>query len=233
MLSVIVPTVGRPTLGRTLRSVIPQLASSDELIVIADGPEAHEAASGIVGRLNGRCRLYATDTRTGSWGNAQRDLGMTLATRTHLTFMDDDDVYAPGAFAAIRKAVTVDSDAVHIFGMRAWNGDVLPSTREVLSGNVGTPMVVIPNVKERLGSWVHPELLDQGRSDFAFISETISKHPRLVWHDEVIALCRPTTPLLVAVGSPAARRSDVLVAKFPRVAGIYRLARKPIRLLRR
>ena len=126
MLSVIVPTVGRRTLGRTLRSVIPQLAQSDELIVIADGPEALQAASGIVRRLNGRCRLHATEARTGSWGNAQRDLGMVLATGTHLTFMDDDDIYAPGALDAIRKAVTLDSEAVHVFGMRTWNGEVLP-----------------------------------------------------------------------------------------------------------
>ena len=58
------------------------------------------------------------------------------------------------------------------------------------------------------------ELLDQGRSDFAFISETVPKHPRLAWHDEVIAICRPTTSLR---GGRIARcrRSDVLRGEVP------------------
>lgn len=158
---------------------------------------------------------------------------MALATGTHLTFMDDDDVYAPNALVAVRTAAAAEPDAIHIFRMRAWNGELLPRTATVTSGNVGTPMIVVPNVKEKLGRWVHPELSDQGRSDFAFISETTDSYSELIWHDEVIALCRPTRELLVEVGSTAAGWRDTLALRFPGVALIYRLARRPLRLSRR
>jgi hypothetical protein len=81
-LSIIVPTVGRWTLERTLDSIRPQLHAEDELIVVY----SHEVTR---------------DPSLGR-GGAEKVEGMRRATGTHLAFMDDDDVYLPGALDLMR-----------------------------------------------------------------------------------------------------------------------------------
>ena len=92
--SVIVPTAGRATLTQTLASIAPQLGLGDELLVRRADCE---------------------------WCNESRDLLCAKATGTHLLFMDDDDVYADGAFTLIRAVVAAHPARTHIFKMRHGN----------------------------------------------------------------------------------------------------------------
>lgn len=123
-LSVIIPTVGRPTLQRTLESVTSQLRSGDEVITLMDD--------------------------TGDSGNSPRDRAKPSG--THVWYLDDDDTAAPGALVHLRRMAAKAPDAMWVFRMLYSDGEVLWKERVIKPGNVGTPCVLVPNVP--LPRWV-------------------------------------------------------------------------------
>lgn len=158
--SVIVPTCGRESLTQTLASLAPQIGDGDELIVLRrdDAP----------------------------WGHAARDEAMPRCNGTHLWFMDDDDIAAPGALTTIREKVGVDPDTIHIFRMQNSGGGVYWSDPVARYGNVGTPMMVVPNVPGKLGVWNDNGVYE---GDWKFLSSTLKlRGDTPVFHREIVAL---------------------------------------------
>jgi hypothetical protein len=127
----IVPTIGRPSLQRALDSI--ELWPGDELLVARnDKPE-------------------------GGWGAYERNAAVPHAHGGWLAFLDDDDVYLPGARAAhalgIASAIRRRSITPIIFKMRlAGTEEVLWRTPDLFYGNVGTPMMLVPNDPAHLRS---------------------------------------------------------------------------------
>jgi hypothetical protein len=120
------------------------------------------------------------------WGNASRDDAISRAAGSHLWFMDDDDEAAPGALEVIRAAVEREPGRVHLFRMDD-GGTLFWADPEARMGNVGTPMIVVPNDPDRLGSWGSVY-----EGDWAFLSTTLALHEQpAVFHDEVVAYVRP------------------------------------------
>ncbi len=188
LLSIIIPTIGRPELRRTLESLeAAGIRSTDEVFVIADGkhPEARLICEDFQGLLN---LQYLETRKTGGFGGHQRNVGMGLAKGTHVLFMDDDDRYTAGALEVVRKAVSASPNAPHFFKMesmtdrRPWKR--IWEEKRVFLGNVGSPMFVFPIIDGLLGTWPMSHC-----SDFGFVSDTIPRfgEDRIVWHEEVIA----------------------------------------------
>ena len=171
-ITVIVATCDRPTLRRAVRSS----RWADEIVVVFDAGDAPRHVRG--------CTTTAFGP-TGAWGGPQRNHGMSLATGTHLAFMDDDDAYTRHAGRAIREAVEDAPDRVHVFRMR--NGDKVYSG-PVASGKVGTPMFVLP--REPAGRWT-----ESYGDDLDFITDTRRlRGDEPLYHDAVVAVVRPPTP---------------------------------------
>ena len=99
--------------------------------------------------------------------------------------MDDDDVFTPDALAAIRRGVAQHPERVLLFRMDNY-GTVLWRDREIRYGNVGTPMVVVPNDSARLASW--------RLGDYEFIRDSCHRLGEPVWCEEVVAVVRPHAP---------------------------------------
>lgn len=160
--TIIIPTAGRATLTRTIGSVTPQLEPGDELLILR---------------------------RDCEYGNESRDDAMRRAAGTHLLFIDDDDEHTPDALEVIRGRVQPDPDRVHVFKMRFRDGLILWTDEEMRAGNVGTPMVCVPNQPGRLGVWANA---DGHLSDFGFLAATMRlRGDQAVFHDELVALVRP------------------------------------------
>jgi hypothetical protein len=118
-ISVLVASIGRPTLGRTMQSVMGQLHPTDQLLI----------------DVNGDC----------PWGHAARNRMMKAADGDAIVFMDDDDIYLPDALKLIRIGFREAPDRVHIFKMRYYDGREIWSDEQVREGNVSTQMVCVPN----------------------------------------------------------------------------------------
>lgn len=186
-LSIIVPTPDGEGLDRLAESILPQIGSGDEVIVVGDthdGPLPH---------VEGLCRAYGWryaeyDARGHAWGHPQINEGMRQARGDYLVFIDDDDIFTPEALHIIRAAADELSEPrVLLFRFRCERlGRTLPETHEVVENAIGGHCIVPPNIPERLGQWA-----DRYAGDFDFIVSTLAHWPEgPVWRDEVIAVAR-------------------------------------------
>jgi hypothetical protein len=107
------------------------------------------------------------------------------AAGTHLVFMDDDDLFASGAFATMRSFATTHPDRIGIFRMRLDDDRVIWTDPEVRGGNVSSQMFCVPNIPGKLGRWDHGR---ERAADYAFIAETVRLQGEPVFRPEIIAL---------------------------------------------
>src|SRR3954466_2671515 len=98
-LSVIVPTIGRPTLDRALQSIKPR--PDDEVIVVSTN---HDARS--VARSHGYSYLDYPFSDSVAGGAQERSYGIKFAAGDYLVFLDDDDVMAEGGIETIHEEVS-------------------------------------------------------------------------------------------------------------------------------
>jgi hypothetical protein len=169
MISFIVPTVGRPSLARTLASI--EARPGDEILVVGDGFRTNDN------------RVRYVDCAPGKdWGAAERNFVTPLARGQYLAHIDDDDAYAPGTRALMQDAIMRTPGRPVLFRMRYPCGITLWAEPSLRCGNVGTPMMLIPNRPTMLGTWG-----SFVGGDCHFL-ETMKWRPEdIVWRPEVIA----------------------------------------------
>jgi len=156
-ISFIIPTIGRKSLKRTVDSI--KKRPGDEVIVMEDIPPTH------------------------MWGNNRRNEGMAKATCEYLAFIDDDDWYAPNAREIMEQAISENPGKPNLFRMQFPNGQVLWKNKEVLPGNIGTPMILVPNIKEKLYYWPGK----RNMADFIFVDRWNWPKENIIWREEIIA----------------------------------------------
>lgn len=190
--SVIIPTTGRDTLPRTLASVTAAgfRPMHDELIVVRDGPDDGTVSDWVqlwANIIHDAAYVHQLLPAVGDYGGAARTLALAKAHRTWATFMDDDDVYVPGALTAMREALADAPLVPHVFRMVDPGGNVLWRAPRLEGGNLGTPCIVVPVDAARLPRW--------GReydADYRFLLACVDAWGGQVeWREEVIAQCRP------------------------------------------
>lgn len=122
-ISVVIPTIGRPTLQRAIDSC----AGADEILVL--------------------------ENQDGDNGYRARNTLMAQATGDVLAFCDDDDVFVPDAIDLIRARAAEHPGRPLLFQMRLNGGQVIWSQPRLGYGNIGTPCIVVPNQPDKLGTW--------------------------------------------------------------------------------
>jgi glycosyltransferase involved in cell wall biosynthesis len=157
-ISFIVPTIGRPTLKKTLDSI--ETWPGDEVLVIKHNPPSN------------------------NWGNAERQEGTNKAKGDYLAYIDDDDVYVPGAREIMHKAIEETAGCPILFRIKYPSGRVLWEKKWVKNGNVSTQMILVPNSPEMLYGW------DQKHSwaDFWFINRWKWPSKSIVWKKDITVL---------------------------------------------
>ena len=110
--STIIPTVGRPTLARTVHSVLSQSFDWDdfEVIVVNDSGKSLVPANW---QTSERVQVINTNRRERS---IARNTGAAVAKGQYLHFLDDDDWLAPDAYQHLRELSQV-SAAKWLYGM--------------------------------------------------------------------------------------------------------------------
>lgn len=186
-LTVIVPTVGRASLARTLQSVASQAGENDEILVVAARTADRQKVLHAIPKSAATWRLLTCREPLSNHGDIERNLAIPHANGTHLCFLDDDDIYLPGALAAMRDRAT---DVPVIFRMSHWLIRPLWNEPTLRFGNVSTQMFLVPNTPGKLGRWA-PHVNTEG-TDFTFITETCELQGAPLWDKRLIAQARPS-----------------------------------------
>jgi glycosyltransferase involved in cell wall biosynthesis len=165
-ISFILPTIGRPTLTRTLNSI--QRRDDDEILV-----------AGYINVDDPRPRYFQMDNGR-DWGRSERLLMMQYAKCEYLAFIDDDDWYTPDARQQMEDVITTYPGRPVLFRMKYPNGIVIWADEEVRCGNVSTQMILIPNQPEMFGTWTTDRA-----GDFQFLNSMKWPHSEIVWARQV------------------------------------------------
>jgi len=179
-LCIVTPTISRPTLARALRSAV--LSPGDEWLVIGDGSQPEAEAQ--VAALNVPGMHYVEGPETHHYGNEQRDLAMSMARAAYFLFLDDDDIFLPGALERIRHYV----DGSPVMFRMHHNGGIIWRDQMIAPGNTGGSMFCVPNVPGKFGRWGDSQAYT---SDQQFILATMKHWPTLIWSGEIIVECNP------------------------------------------
>ncbi len=187
LLSVVVPSIGKPGLESTLRSVRLQDGGDDvEVVVVGDTLDAPLPHVETLAMRYGACYLPHAGTRH-CWGQEQRQAGMEHASGRWLAFLADDDIWRPGALDAIRPLLLASRSRPLLFRVQHWVGRLIWDIPALVQGHVDANCIVAPNDPTRLGTW---GLRYEG--DFDFISGTAAHYASVDFRTEVIGLCRPS-----------------------------------------
>lgn len=179
-ISVITPTIGRPSLKVMLDGLLPQLEVGDEVLIVGDGPQP--AAKQLVDSLRSPFIKYWEHGPIWNYGNPQRNLAISVAKGDYIMFLDDDDRIEPKAIDIIKKAISENPGRIFMFKMDHV-GHLLWREPKVVSGNISGQMFVCPNLKGRIGTWS-----SRYAADFDFITGTIALYPEerniIIWKEE-------------------------------------------------
>jgi len=162
-LSIILPTLGRDSLKRTLET-IPSLPEV-EVVLIGDGinetllpiSQHHERV------------VVARHPRSGDCGYSARNLGLVAATGEWVTFIDDDDYYAPegvNRILAYCQSARYGLPAVFKMMRMSFN-DCLWHKPQLVLGNQGLQQFVCRNRPE------HPRFGTFYTADFNFMQMVV------------------------------------------------------------
>jgi hypothetical protein len=179
LISCIIPTIGRPTLDRTLASLRAQAAPDElELLVVGDAHPGHAELPG------------AREIGVHAWGHPQREYGQANATGAWLWWLQDDDVATEGALESLRQDTTRGERVPILYRVRTRHSGVIwrrPGRLAV--GEIDADCIVAPNDPLRLGEWP-----PRYTGDFDFIRDTVAYYggpERVRWERDVIAEGRP------------------------------------------
>lgn len=184
LLSVIVPTIGRDTLARTLDSL---QGDGVEVVVVADEREKPlPHVRDLVWGHGPRFRHLRHQSTACDWGNSARNAALPLARGAMVAYLDDDDAWAPHASLALFEAISGHPGQPLIFKMRNADGSLLWGDPGVRHGNVGTPMMVLPRAMALRGRW--DETAYDG--DWRYLRDCLDG-AEPIWCEDVLAEVRP------------------------------------------
>lgn len=176
-LSVIVATIGRPSLARALESVSP--SPHDEIIVVSRQLEVSPLAEA-------RGALFRHwDGPQIAGGAYERQHGIEQATGDYLIFLDDDDVMAPEGLEIVRaEAGKLEAPLPLLFRVQEPGGFIWSQQPSLVYGEVTGSQFVPPNSK--LVPWPIDPCGDQ-----PFIESVIGNWGGYKAVDRVIIRIRP------------------------------------------
>lgn len=185
LFTVCIPTIGRPTLPRTLASIPPDV----EVIVVAD---THEMDVDTLANVQAYTfgKNLELDAGRHDRGDSQIAYGFRRARGRWLLNCGDDDVYEPDAFEIMRAAIE-DQITPHplLFKVELLPNNLrgmadpvtLWSHREIERFKVTGQSFLCPNDPSRLGTW---------DTDWRFMAETVANYGGMVdWRDELTMRC--------------------------------------------
>jgi hypothetical protein len=163
--NVIITTTGRYTLPVFFDSLAPQLGADDYITLISDKADWHVHVAQAFSHVRCNCTkvLIENAGSLGWWGHGSRNKWQRTLPGAYHLHADDDDLYLPGAFDAIRRHVRDLQPRLYIFRMiRRWDGVVnlippmsVTHPSQIRPRAVSTQCGVIRAVPELYREWAY------------------------------------------------------------------------------
>jgi hypothetical protein len=200
-LSVLITTIGRPSLQRMLESLACQLHPQDRIYLAVEGHADHSLIRQQIESIkikypNLNVSVMTHPTTLGSWGHGLRNYYQKSLKGDFILHGDDDDVYTPNAIEAIRFRIRSNLNA-DLFVFQMWRPyhtskygelfDLIPIKTshgtQMTMGDIGTPCGVVKNIPDKFGEWK----LERG-GDYHFWQQTANAigAERIQWCREII-----------------------------------------------
>lgn len=205
-LSLVIPTIGKPSLAQTLASCrIQKWLPGDHVMIVSDGAPSGELIE-LCAHYGYGFNLHQVRGPGKCWGHSVRNEvnERGWATGSHIMNLDDDDALAPNAISTIREEIGKNPTIPHLFQMDARApslnlGIVWKRPWGIEDQNVSSANIVTPNARSLLGHWAE----DRYNGDMAFIEDTVRLHQgRVRWVPFISHICRPTPVYLEGFPSP-------------------------------
>jgi len=177
--SIITPTALRRGTQDSILNTLKQMRSSDELIVVSDGPMTDEFKSAITqaeAKISYHRDVKLIETpRTKFWGNFQRDVALCVANRSHVLYVDDDDQL--DNLEQVRGLVAQNPSFIHTFNLDG-AGISWPWLGQPVEHIVGACWVM-PNDKNKLRLWEWCPDFPHLANNIAAYNGQVVKHPEV------------------------------------------------------
>lgn len=148
----ILPSVGRSTIDRTIKSIVDQTDSDWNAMVVGDGLGGNWSPGWQ------HCKIWSSvvypKVGTGNFGGEMRNHAMRNAVGEWFAFVDDDDRVDIN-YVSWLKEESKNSDVV-VFRMRFDDGRILPSEHGLSCGGVGISFAVKSQFQRDNNIWFIP-----------------------------------------------------------------------------
>ena len=141
LISVIIPTVGRGTLEKALKSALQQEIGEDHIEVIVVNDSGSVLPGGIEALEDYRVSIMETNRRRQS---VARNVGAATAKGRFLLFLDDDDYLVPNALASLLGVLKDQPRLIIAYGGIVYEngaGETLGTLNLGISGNCASQML--------------------------------------------------------------------------------------------
>jgi len=186
------PTLVRAGVRRALQSILDGgLTEVDEVICVVDmelaDPDKEDELRWTAKDIGLPVRIETPFIKKAKPGypSELRNFAHELAVGEFITYMDDDDVYTPGALATIKERVAEHPGRAGVFRIRYPNGTLRWKEPKKYRSNVGGHCIVPPNLPGL------PPWLPMGHAGTQHVEDCARKFAPAVWHEDVIVELRP------------------------------------------
>lgn len=193
LITVMVPTIGRHTLLRTLRSINLQgLHNGVEVVIVGDEYEGLTVlpfAADCVRDSRFPARYVGTNTGRHDFSHSNRKAALPFCSGEWLVTVDDDDILAPLALIALTDAISAQPEPRPLMmKMDTWWGERLWDLPRLEKGRMGSGNFVPPLIEGKVGTWG-----SSYEGDFDFITSTLAFYDgEPDWSDALLTICRPS-----------------------------------------
>jgi len=179
-INILISTLGKKSIFRTLISLKDQLREEDFLTIIFDGVNTNIDIITLFTKQNFKCNvnIIFEKEQQGFWGHGIRNKYKDLK-GDFIHHSDDDDEYLPDAIDNI-KNICINKDIIYIFKIIRENGEVIWKNKEIKINKISTQSGIIPNHINKEGYW---ELKYGGDFDFY---KKITENNKVLYIDKII-----------------------------------------------
>lgn len=179
-INVLISTLGKKTIFRTLISLKDQLNEDDFLTIIFDGINTNVDIIRLFVKKNFICNyeIIFEKIQQGYWGHGIRNKYNNLK-GDFIHHSDDDDEYLPNSIEHM-KNICLCKNTIYIFKIIRENGEIIWKNKEIKINKISTQSGVIPNHINKQGYW---ELKYGGDFDFY---KKITENNKVLYINKII-----------------------------------------------